>query len=96
LPLFRFSHRDKLVVAMQELERYYQYAEEGRRMAERAKNKDREALLKIAEAWENRSKLPNSASDEIISSSIAILMLSGAPRAQQDRNRLVETNSKSL
>jgi hypothetical protein len=42
---------------MQELEKYYQYAEECKRMAERAKDKDREALLKIAEAWEQQAKV---------------------------------------
>jgi hypothetical protein len=44
-------------VAVQELEKYYQYAEECKRMAERAKDKDREALLKIAEAWEQQAKV---------------------------------------
>ncbi len=41
---------------MQELEKYYQYADECRRMAERAKADDRVALLKIAEAWEQQAK----------------------------------------
>jgi hypothetical protein len=52
LPLFRFSHLDRLESTMQEVEKYYQYADECRRMAERAKGDDRVALLKIAEAWE--------------------------------------------
>ncbi len=42
---------------MQELEKYYQYADECRRMAERATGDDRVALLKIAEAWEKQAKI---------------------------------------
>jgi hypothetical protein len=57
LPLFRFSHLGRLESTMQEVEKYYQYADECRRMAERAKGDDRFALLKIAEAWEQQAKI---------------------------------------
>jgi hypothetical protein len=53
---------------MQELEKYYQYAEECRRIAERAKDKDRAALLENCGSLGKTGELPNSASDEIISS----------------------------
>ncbi len=42
---------------MQELEKYYQYADECRRMAEKTKGDDRVALLKIAEAWERQAQI---------------------------------------
>jgi hypothetical protein len=42
--------------AMQEVEKYHQYADECRRMAERAPGNDKDALLKIAEAWEQQAE----------------------------------------
>jgi hypothetical protein len=42
---------------MQEAEKYREYAADCRRLAERAGSKDKEVLLKIAEAWEQQAKL---------------------------------------
>ena len=52
----RLSNRDRLEAAMQDREKYRQYAEECRRMAERASGNDKDALLKIAEAWEQQAE----------------------------------------
>jgi hypothetical protein len=80
---------------MQELEKCYQYAEECRRMAERAKDKDRAALLEIAEAWEKQANCRTAQAMKLYHRRVAILMLSGAPTRSKIA-RLVETNSKSL
>jgi hypothetical protein len=41
---------------MQDVKKYHQYAEDCRRLAERASRADKEALLKIAEAWEQKAE----------------------------------------
>ncbi len=45
-----------LETAMQEGEKYREYAAECRRLAEKASNADKQALLKIAEAWDQQAK----------------------------------------
>ena len=42
---------------MQEAEKYRGYATDCRRLAERASSKDKQVLLKIAEAWDQQAKL---------------------------------------
>ena len=41
---------------VQDVKKYHQYAEDCRRLAERASSADKEALLKIAEAWEQQAE----------------------------------------
>jgi hypothetical protein len=45
-----------MAAAMQEGEKYREYAAECRRLAEKASNADKQALLKIAEAWDQQAK----------------------------------------
>jgi hypothetical protein len=45
---------------MQEAEKYREYATDCRRLAERASSKDKQVLLKIAEAWDQQAKLVES------------------------------------
>ena len=42
---------------MQEVETYRRYAKECTRLARKAKPGDKEALLKIAEAWERQARI---------------------------------------
>jgi hypothetical protein len=45
---------------MQEAEKYREYAADCRRLAERASSKDKQVLLKIAEAWDQQANLVES------------------------------------
>lgn len=42
---------------MQDAKKYREYAVECRRMAERARGDDKQALLNIAEAWERQAQV---------------------------------------
>jgi hypothetical protein len=46
-----FDHETILVNAMDDVEKYRQYAAECRRLAEKSSAKDKAVLLEIAEAW---------------------------------------------
>jgi hypothetical protein len=45
---------------MQDANKYREYAADCRRLAQRAGSKDKQVLLKIAEAWEQQAKLVES------------------------------------
>lgn len=47
---------------MQEAEKYREYATDCRRLADKAARRDKEVLLKIAEAWDEQARLAEAAS----------------------------------
>ena len=51
VPLRHFDHETILGTAMEDAEKYRQYAAECRRLAEKSAAKDKAVLLEIAEAW---------------------------------------------